>query len=382
MGLMKSFFWIIACSAVSGFLQLSAAIQIGAVYSNSGDQAALDEPSWRGAQLAVAEVNKAGGIHGQQVELIHIRGNSTSADIQKNVDQAVKNLSLVGLVGLSDSDLAYVAGREAIKAGIPFVTSGATSPRLPSVVGSGLYLACFGDNMQAATGAEWLLKAKGSQTAAILFDPRFTYTRLLKSYFSKAFRRGGGKITTQLAYKPGKPMLLTPAILKADAVFLSVESSDDAMPVIRQLRAAGYPGPIVGGDSYDTPYAWINNPYAQGVYYTTHAFPATCSGSASQADSKTFSRNYKRTYHCNPDAFSALGYDATRVLLRAIENSGNPNGKNIRSVLASGVQFTGLTGPITLSKTDRIPQKPVALVDASAPNNRKLQVIPSIVPKP
>jgi branched-chain amino acid transport system substrate-binding protein len=138
----------------------------------------------------------------------------------------------------------------------------------------------------------------------------------------------------------------------------------------------------MGGDSYDTPYAWINNPYAQGVYYTTHAFPTTGTGSASQEAAKAFSRNYKRTYHSNPDAFSALGYDATRVLLRAIEKSDNPNGRNIRSVLASGVQLTGLTGPITLSKTNRIPQKPVALVDASAPNNRKLQIIPSIVPKP
>jgi len=379
---MKSFFWIIACSAVSGFLPLSAAIQIGAVYSNSGDQAPLDEPSWRGAQLAVADVNKAGGIHGQQVELVRIRGNSTPAEIQKNVDQALKNPALVGLLGLSDSDLAFAVGREAIKAGLPFVTSGATSPKLPSAVGYGFYLACFGDNMQAAAAAEWLSKAKGSKTAAILFDPRFTYTRLLKSYFSKAFRRGGGKITTQLSYTPGRPLLLTPAILKADAVFLSVESSDDAMPVIRQLRGMGYPGPIMGGDSYDTPYAWINNPYAQGVYYTTHAFPATGAGSASQKASKAFTQNYKRTYHSDPDAFSALGYDATRVLLGAIEKSGNPNAKNILSVLASGVQLTGVTGPITLSKTDRIPQKPVALVDASAPNSRKLQIIPSVVPKP
>jgi len=363
-------------------LPAGAAVQVGAVYCNSGDQVALDDPSWKGARLAVDEFNKDGGLRGEKVELIRVSGNSTPADLKKNVDEALKNPSLVGLVGLSDSDLAFAAGREAIKQGIPFVTSGATSPKLPSSVGSGFYLACFGDNVQAATAAEWLRQTKGAKTAAILFDPQFTYTRLLKSYFSKAFRHDGGKITTSLPYNPGKTLLISPTILKADAVFLSVESPDAAMPVIRQLRSMGYPGPIVGGDGYDAPSAWMNNPYSQGVYFTTHAFPSTLLGSASPAAAKAFTRNYKKAYRVNPDAFSALGYDATKLLLGAIEKSRDPEGKSVRNVLASGIQLAGLTGPITLSQSNRIPQKPVALVDATTPDDRKLQIIPSRVPKP
>jgi branched-chain amino acid transport system substrate-binding protein len=370
-------FLLLACSLPAG-----AAVRIGAVYCDSGAQAVLDEPSLRGAQLAVAEVNKAGGIRGEQVELIRIAGNSTAADLKKNVAAFLEKNQITGMVGLSDSDLALAAAHEAFKRGIPFVTSGASSPKLPGVLGSGFYMACFGDNVQAAAAAEWLAQAKGAKTASIIYDPAFSYTRLLKSYFSRAFRRGGGKITSTLFYTPGKTLLVGPAILKADAIIVATGSAEDAMPVIRQLRSMGFPGPIVGGDSYDNPPAWMNNPAAYDVYFTTHAFPAVVAGSADRSASAAFVRSYKKAFRADPDSFSALGYDATRALLAGIENSKDTSPQKVRAALASGIHLAGLTGPLLLNKSQRIPKKPVALVDASEPDNRKLQITPTLVPAP
>ncbi len=370
-------FLLLVCSVPAG-----AAVRIGAVYCDSGEQAVLDEPSWRGAQLAVTEINKSGGIRGEQVELVRIAGNSTAPDLKKNVAAFLEKNQITGMVGLSDSDLALAAAHEALKRGIPFVTSGATSPRLPRALGAGFYMACFGDNVQAAAAAEWLAQAKGARTASIIYDPAFSYTRLLKSYFSKAFRRAGGKITSTLSYTPGETLLVGPAILKADAIFLVTGSAEDAMPVIRQLRSMGFPGPIVGGDSYDNPPAWMNNPAARDVYFTTHAFPAVVAGLADRSASAAFVRSYKKAFRADPDSFSALGYDATRALLAGIENSKDAGPKKVRAALASGIHLAGLTGPIVLNKSQRIPKKPVALVDASEPDNRKLQITPVLVPAP
>jgi len=50
--------------------------------------------------------------------------------------------------------------------------------------------------------------------------------------------------------------------------------------------------------------------------------------------------------------------------------------------LATGIHIAGLTGPIILNKSQRIPKKPVALVDASKPENPKLQITPALVPAP
>jgi branched-chain amino acid transport system substrate-binding protein len=119
------------------------------VYCNFAEEAALDEPSWKGAQLAVAEFNKSGGIHGEKVELIRIKGNSSVSELKENIAAFLKGSQVMGIVGLLDSDLAQALARQATKQGIPFVTSGATSPKLSGSVGTGFYMACFGDNDQA-----------------------------------------------------------------------------------------------------------------------------------------------------------------------------------------------------------------------------------------
>ena len=59
-------------------------------------------------------------------------------------------------IGFTDSDSVLALGPIFQQAGIPFVTPGATSPKLPEQIGNEIFLACFGDNVQAAAGAEFV----------------------------------------------------------------------------------------------------------------------------------------------------------------------------------------------------------------------------------
>lgn len=101
-----------------GSLASAAPVKIGAVYCNAGQQTALDEPSWRGAQAAVALRNTSGGINGRPVELIRIGADSNPpASVAAAVRSAfTANPDMAALIGLSDSDLALAAGRKARKA--------------------------------------------------------------------------------------------------------------------------------------------------------------------------------------------------------------------------------------------------------------------------
>lgn len=373
-----------ACAVFLGMVSLlPAQIQIGAVYCGAGNQAVLDAPAAIGARLAVAEVNRSGGIAGQQVELIAISPDSTPDSVKRSVADALeKNPGIAGLVGLSDTDLALAAGRVAKKRGIPFVTSGASSPRLPAALGSRFFLACFGDNVQAAAAAQWLRDTKGSRTAAILVDPGFSFTRLLADYFSKAFRDRGGKITAESRYSPGRPLDISPDVLNADAVFLAAQTPKDALPAIRRLRSQGYGGPIVGGDGWDDPHAWKNEPLAAGVFFTTHAYPAKTSGSTGSGVAKAFRRCYKKLSGGNdPDSFSGLGYDATRLLLQAIATAGSTTPSAIAKALEDS-RLAGVTGEICFENGSRVPNKPVSIISATAPFDGSLQITPSRIPAP
>ena len=145
-------------------------IKIGGGFDLSGAESSLDLPAANGAQLAVKEINAAGGVLGKQIDLI-VRDSKYQMDTAQIAKQFVEEDKVAAVVGFTDSDSVLAAGPIIQEAGMPFITAGATSPKLPDQVGDMMFLACFGDNVQAAAGAEYAFKNFG-KTAYLLSDQR------------------------------------------------------------------------------------------------------------------------------------------------------------------------------------------------------------------
>ncbi len=158
-------------------------IKIGMLYNMTGAQAPLDTPSANGAKLAAKEINAAGGVLGKQIQLVAYDGKTDAATIGNSATQLVNTDKVVAMFGFSDSDMVMAAAPTAAKAGVVFVTSGATSPKLPDQVPDYLYLACFGDNVQAAAGAEYAVNTLKARNVYLLIDKGMEYTLLLGKYF-------------------------------------------------------------------------------------------------------------------------------------------------------------------------------------------------------
>ena len=167
-------------------------VRIGAIYNLTGDQSALDSPSLDGARLAVERINAHGGLLGRRVELLERDGQTSEANVRRAAASLVA-YGVSAIVGLSDTDQVLAAAPIAARAGVPFVTSGATSPRLTEQVPDWLFLACFGDNTQAAASAQYASDRLGARTAAVLYDKDMDYTRLLAKYFTRSLRAQGGQ---------------------------------------------------------------------------------------------------------------------------------------------------------------------------------------------
>ena len=148
-------------------------IHIGAIYNLTGSQAPLSGPSLDGARLAVDRINAAGGLLGRRVELLERDPQANPALVRYDA-QNLAALKVTAIIGLSDTDQVLAAAPVAARAAIPFITSGATSPLLPAQVPDWLFLACFGDNVQAAAGAEYAADWLGARTAAILSTRTWT----------------------------------------------------------------------------------------------------------------------------------------------------------------------------------------------------------------
>jgi ABC-type branched-subunit amino acid transport system substrate-binding protein len=192
---------LVACGGTATATDFAPSpVRIGAIYNLTGAQSALDDPSLDGARLAVDRINARGGLMGRRVELLERDGQTNEADVKRAAASLVAS-GCSAIIGLSDTDQVLAAAPIAARAGVPFVTSGATSPRLAKQVPNWLFLACFGDNAQAAASAQFATDQLGARTAAILYDEDMDYTRLLAKYFERSFRAQGGNVVASADYK-------------------------------------------------------------------------------------------------------------------------------------------------------------------------------------
>lgn len=356
-------------------------VVVGAVYDLTGSQAPLDGPSARGARLAAEEVNRNGGVLGRPVDLVVVDGESEPDVVYTRTAELLRqHPTSAGLVGLSDTNMVLAAAPVAAADERVFVTSGATSPLLPAQVPQWLFLACYGDNVQAAAAAEWIFTTRGARTAAIAYSTTNDYTRLLQRYFATRFEQLGGRIVSTVGYDPATVDAATLAALApADVIFLSAQP-DDAIAVTSLLRGAGVTTPILGGDAFDTS-AWAAHPSLGDVYFTTHAY---LGADSTDARVLAFRALYLGAYpNSEPDAFTALGYDATQLLLDAIERAGSDDPQDVRTALAATKDFPGVTGDISYAPGDRIPRKSVTILAIDGGAERFVtSLVPQSVPVP
>lgn len=223
---------------------------------------------------------------------------------------------------------------------------------LPSQVPNDLFLACFGDNVQAAAAAEFAYHDLGVRKITVLYDQDMEYTRLLQNYFRRRFTQLGGTVVEAAPLQSKEPGSLEPTEL----IFLAV-GPQDALQSVKSFREKGVNVPILGGDSYDSD-VW-NGQLVSDIYFTTHAYLGEASN---EPRVQAFRNAYLKRYGEAPDAFSGLGFDAVNLVLHAVERAGSRKPEAVLQALSETRDFRGVTGRISYDDGSRIPRKSVTIM--------------------
>jgi branched-chain amino acid transport system substrate-binding protein len=339
-------------------------IRIGAVFSESGGLASIGSPGLAGMRLAAEEINARGGILGRRVEIVAADSRSTPATTARAAARLIEHERVVAVGGLNDSTLALAAGRVAQRAGIPFVTSGATLPDLPAQVGNAFFMVAFGDDAQAHAVASLARRDLRARSAFLLVDRQSLFTKALARFFQERFVARGGKVVGRASYATGQRSFAS-AIARVrrlrappDVLFFSALPSE-AGRLTRQFRAASLTQPILSGDGFDTPLVGrVAGELADDVYYSTHV-----ALDSAEPRVQRFVVAYRARYRRRPEnAFAALGYDTMRLLADAVRRAGATEPSAIRAALAATRGFALVTGTISYAPGRRIPKKPVTIV--------------------
>lgn len=369
----------------SGAAATGDTIKIGGGFALTGDESSLDLPAANGAKLAAKEINAAGGVLGKQIDLI-VHDSQYKMDVTAQIaKQFVEQDKAVAVIGFTDTDSVLASGPTIQGAGLPFITAGATSPKIPTQVGDKMFLACFGDNVQAAAGAEFGFKKFG-KSAYLLWDKGVEYTTLLGGYFKSRYTELGGTIVLEDQYDD-KATDFSAQIAKIKALatqpdfYYIAAMPYNVGPVVKQFRDAGLTGPIIGGDGYDTPdLVSVAGSAAENVFFSTHALMDAQGGTDGI---KKFIAAYNKEYGHDPEnAFAALGYDTMYLLADALKRAGSTDAAAITKAIKETKDFPGITGKITFGDSN-VPQKGVTII---AIKDGKFtlgaEVVPEKVPAP
>ena len=386
---------LLACFCVAVFLPVLSGcggdqaetvqmqVEFGAIFNMTGSQTSLGTSASHGAELAINQVNADGGVMGGTVGY-RVEDGESDADVisRKTAELVERYPAMAALFGLSDSDLALAAANVAAGKHKVFLTSGATSPQLPSQVPNYLFLACFGDNVQAAAGAEWAWNDRGFKTTVVLYDSTEIYTTLLHQYFASRYTELGGTVVESRPYDPASIDASVVANLPdADLVYLSAEIPQDAHALVALLREAGITTPILGGDGYDTEDVWKGHADISDVFFTTHVYLG-----ADNPDPrvKAFRKDYLEAWPGrDPDSFAALAYDSALLLIEAVRRGKSSEPEAVLTSLEGITDYHGVTGTISYGQGTRIPRKSVTIMEIVQGDYRFVQqLMPEKVPAP
>jgi branched-chain amino acid transport system substrate-binding protein len=326
-------------------------ILIGGALCLTGIQAPLDEPAVRGAQLAVEEINRKGGVLGKKLEFVNLDGKSDPVTVGNVAVELIKK-GARAIIAPSDFDFGGPASREAQKAGIVAISPAASSPLYGSkTLGDKQFTMSMWNTTMGAATAEYAFKEKGWKVGYVVTDTFIDYTKSLSRYFIVHFKKLGGTILFEDTYVQGAQdfsaqLARLKAAKKPDFIFISSYMPDLAM-MIRSIREAGISAPIVGGDSYDDPglFKALGEKYGSDIYFDTHSFLAP----GVTPEMEGFLKTYKAKHNAEPDAvWVATGWDVVMIMAQAMQKAGSTDGAAMAKAMES-TEFALLTGKLKWS---------------------------------
>ena len=317
----------------------SDTIKIGGIFPLSGSVAVYGTECRNGVEMAISEINAAGGINGNMVELI---AEDDEGSPEKSVN-AYKKLVTKDkcsiIIGSLTSGCTAAISSLAQAQKVLLLAPAATQTDITDA-GDYVFRACFIDPFQGTVGGKFALEDLGAKNAAVLYDVQNDYSIGLYENFKVVFEQGGGKVVAEESYSTGdkdfNAQLTKIKTTNPDVVYLPDYYGTVAL-IAKQLRAQGINVPIVGADGWDGIIDNAGDEVLNGFYSNHYAADST--------DEKvvTFVNSYKAKYGSTPVSFAALGYDCVYLLKDAMGAAKSADSTTLKDQLmkTNGAYVTG-----------------------------------------
>ena len=339
-------------------------LKLGVIAELTGDMPAVGTSCKNAAEMAVKEINAAGGLSvGKQkmkVDLV-VEDNAGKADQSAAAAQKlITQDEVLAIVGPNASRYAIPASEIAESSETVLITPWSTNPKTNQPK-KYVFRACFIDPFQGGVLAKFALEKLKAKNAAVLYDVASDYNKGIAEVFKANYEKLGGKIVAFETYttndKDFSAQLTKIKDAKPEVIFLPNYYSEVPLQV-QQAQRLGITVPFIGSDSWGSnELLTLGGAALNGYYFSTHYAADNAAPVA-----KKFIEDYEKTYGAKPDDVAALTYDAFGLLFGAIKTAGKADRESIRSALSTLPSYKGVTGDMKFQADSRDPIKSAVIL--------------------
>ncbi|MFO0994472.1 MAG: branched-chain amino acid ABC transporter substrate-binding protein [Hyphomicrobiales bacterium] len=322
-----------------------ADIAIGVAGPISGQYASFGEQLKRGAEKAVADMNAAGGVNGEQLTL---EVGDDACDPKQAVAVANQMVSkgIKFMAGHFCSGSSIPASKVYEEEGILQITPASTNPKFTDEGGWNVARVCGRDDAQGIVAGNFIAKNFGDKKIAII-DDKSAYGKGLADETRKALNAAGVKETLDESYTAGEKDYTALVSKMKDAgievVYVGGYHTEGGL-ILRQMRDQGMTAQMISGDAFNTEEFWtITGPAGEGMMFTFAPEPRNF------PTAKKVVEEFKAGGY-DPEGYTLYAYAAIQAWAQAAKATGGTDAKKISEWLRAGNPVDTVLGTISLNE--------------------------------
>jgi branched-chain amino acid transport system substrate-binding protein len=304
---------------------------------------ALFGNTWQnGMQLAIDELNAAGGINGEKIELVREDDQGDPKQGTLVAQKFCDDDSILAVVANFNSGVTIPSSDVYHRCGMPQVTN-SSNPKVTEAGYDNLFRPIANDFMQGGAPATYALETLGAKKAAIVHDKQ-AFGEGVATVFRTTFEKGGGSITSYSGVA-ATDMDFSAVITQLKAENPDIVYYGGTMPgvglFLKQLRELGLKSVFFAADPAFLPdlITTAGTANAAGAIVSFQAPPYD-----SSAKLLKFSDDYKKAFNEDPGPYSAYGYNEMAIILEAMKKAGSDVTRESIVSQLRNTKFDGLMG--------------------------------------
>jgi len=330
--------------------QAADTIKIGFNAPLTGFAAADGNSARTGAELAVEQINAAGGVNGKMLELVVYDDQASPKESVPIAQKLIeKDKVKVGISG-SYSGATRAAAGVYQSAGVPYISAYAVHPDITRA-GNYVFRTSFVGEVQGRAGAKLIGETLGKKRVSVI-TLKNDFGQSLAAGFKEAAGKYGITVLNEYEYSI-KDRQFGPIVSKVkddnpDAIYASGYFFT-AGPLVSQLRSAGVNAPVIGQEGYDSEkFIEIAGPASEGVIITT-----SLDRDSDAAETRSFIEQFEKKAGFKADMVAASGHTAVKVAAAALAKAGDSDPAALRDAIAA-TTLQASTGTISFNQLGEV----------------------------